>query len=184
MLDVLGREFRQIWKALDDNQRRTAAAIMPGVVAEIDGKRIRVELGPEDPRTGKKFLSPWVQMQESASTQSASTSNIPVAVGDPVRLLSPNGELGPHSLAVRDSHTDDAPNPAGEDNELVIAFGGCALRMRDGLLTIEQGSARFEIANGDAKVVSNTWHHNAKNVGDTHKHTGVIPGPSNTGPPS
>lgn len=173
MFELLAAELRGIWKAVDENQRRTAATMMPGPIAEIDGNRVRIELGPRDDRTGKKFLSPWVQLQDAAG---GTASHTPVKVGDPMRLLSPNGELGPHSLAVRDSHTNDAPNPTDDNQELVLSHAGCALRMRDGALVLEQDGNSITLADGAVTVKSNDLVHNSKNVGDTHKHKGVMPG--------
>lgn len=180
MSDQLAREFSFLWKSIDDTQRRLVASQMSGKVAEIKGKLVRLELGDDDPRTGKKFLSPWVQLQEAAGSTS---SNMPVAIGDPMRLLSPNGELGAQSLAMRDSHTNDAPNPANND-ELVIAHGDCALRMQDGLLLLTQGGAEIRLEAGQSKIKSSKHTHNNKNVGDTHKHGGVLPGGAKTDVPS
>lgn len=159
----LVEELRSIYKTLDDVQRRQAAMVMNGKVAAIDGDRIRLELMPHDGRTGKAFLSPWVQVQEAAGSTG---SHFPVAIGDPMRLISPNGELGSQSLAIRDGYTRDAKNPA-KDDEFVLAHGGCALRFKDGEIHLE------------AKVVRNVseqLYHNEKNVGDDHKHLGVVPG--------
>ncbi len=181
MFELLAQELRGLWKAVDDNQRRTAATMMPGQIAEIDGNRVRIELGPLDSRTGKKFLSPWVQLQDAAG---GTASHTPVQVGDPMRLLSPNGELGPHSLAIRDSHTDDAPNPTDDNQELVLAHAGCTLRMRDGALVLEQEDSSITLSGGEVRIASDALFHNSKNVGDTHKHGGVMPGGGLTGHPS
>jgi GpV Apex motif len=164
-------ELRAIYKSLDDLHRRQAAMFMHGHVAAIDGDKIRLELLPQDSRTGKPFLSPWVQVQEAAG---GTGTHFPIKLGDPMRLLSPAGELGPHSLAIRDSYTTDARNPAA-DKELVIAHGGCAIRMKDGELHIEAKTVRN---------LSEKLFHNEKNVGDDHKHTGVEPGGGNSSIPA
>ena len=158
------RELRGIYKALDDLQRRQASAHLTGKVVAIKGDRVRLELLPADDRTGKPFLSPWVQVQEAAG---ATGSHFPVRIGDPMRLFSPQGELGPQSLAIRDSYTTEAPNPAADD-ELVIAHGNCAIRMKGGELVLEADNA--------VRAKSSGLFHNAKNVGEDHKHTGVRSG--------
>ncbi|MHA7881720.1 phage baseplate protein [Nitratireductor rhodophyticola] len=169
-LRILAGEFRHIYKAIDDLQRRHAAAHMTGKVAEIDGDRVRLELLPPDGRTGKPFLSPWVQVQEAAGSTG---SHFPVAVGDPLRLFSPNGELGPQSIAIRDGYTDDAKNPA-EDGEFVLAHGNCAIRFKDGEVVIDAN---------DITLKSKNLFHNKRNIGDTHVHGGVEPGAADTSTP-
>lgn len=111
MSSLITREIRQIYKAIEDTNRRLASMILNGPVAAIDGDRVQLELEPKDDRTGKPFLSPWVQVQEAATKDGATATHFPVAIGDPMRLLSPNGELGPQSFAIRDSYTDPAANP-------------------------------------------------------------------------
>ncbi len=160
---ILTRELRSLYKAVDDLSRRQATSHMTGKVAEIKGDKVRLEL-MEKGAGGKPFLSPWVQVQEAAG---ATGTHFPVKVGDPMRLFSPQGELGPQSLAIRDSYTDEAPNPA-DAQEFVLAHGGCAIRMADGKI-------RFESAD---------LTHNDKDIGDTHKHTDVTPGGGLTGVPA
>ena len=75
-------------------------------MVEIKGKTVRLQILPEDSRTGKPFLSPWVQVQESAGDDDGGYStHVPIAVGETMRLLSPHGELGPQSIAIRDGYT-------------------------------------------------------------------------------
>lgn len=163
------RAFRTMLKTMDDVQRRVSTMVIAGRVAEVDGDRVRLELGPAS-SSGRKFLSPWVQVQEMAG---ATGSRFPVAVGDPMRLLSPNGDLGPQSLAIRDGYTQDAPSPA-EGGELALAHGGCAIRIRDGVIRLE----------GAVEIEGDHLTHNQRNVGHDHKHKGVQPGPALTGEPS
>lgn len=119
---LIAHEFRDLRKQVDDLDRRLATTILNGKAAEVDGDRVRLELAPADTRTGKKFLSPWVQLQEAAGQTG---THFPVKVGDPLRLLSPNGEIGPQSLAIRDGYTDDKANPTDKkQNELAIAHDG------------------------------------------------------------
>lgn len=122
---LIAREFREVRKLIDDQDRRIAAQLLNGTVAEIDGDRVRLELLPTDSRTGQPFLSPWVQVQEAAGQTG---THFPVKVGDPMRLMSPNGEIGPQSLAIRDGYTNNAANPTDrKQNELTIAHDGPVL---------------------------------------------------------
>lgn len=171
MTDIIVRELLSLRKSIDDLERRLSASHMTGKVVAVDGDRVRLELQPEDSRTGKPFLSPWVQVQEAAGSTS---THFPVAIGDPIRLFSPNGELGSQSIAIRDGYTEDAKNPA-KNGELVIAYGGCALRFENGVAVIEAD---------DIIHKSKNLKHNEKNIGDTHTHGGVERGGSNTREPN
>lgn len=162
---AIAQEFRRAAKRFDDLERRMASVILGGNIAKIDGDRVRIELEPANPKTGKPFLSPWVQMQEAAGQTG---THFPVKVGDPVRLLSPNGDLGPASLAVRDGYTSDAANPTDQKQaELVIAH--------DGPVRIK-GSAIVFDADGAVDVNSASLKHNDVNVGDDHGHVSAPPG--------
>lgn len=164
------RDLVSLQKSVDDMERRLSASHMTGKVFAIDGDRVRLELQPEDSRTGKPFLSPWVQVQEASGSTG---THFPVAVGDPFRLFSPNGELGSQSIAIRNGYTDDAKNPA-KNSELVIAHGGCALRFENGIAVIEADEIVHK---------SKTLKHNEKNIGDTHVHGGVKRGGEDTTEP-
>lgn len=171
MSDIIVRELLSLRKSIDDLERRLSASHMTGKVVAVNGDRVRLELQPEDARTGKPFLSPWVQVQEAAGSTG---THFPVAIGDPIRLFSPNGELGSQSIAIRDGYTDDAKNPA-KDGELAISHDGCVLRFEGGVATIEASEIIFK---------SGKLTHNEKNVGDTHTHGGVERGGSNTKEPN
>jgi len=179
-MDDVTRAIMNLSSRIEDVSRRQAAMIRSGKVAVIDGNRVRLELGPADEITGKPFLSPWVQLQDAAG---ATGTHFPVKVGDPMRLLSPNGEIGSASLAVRDSHTKDAPNPAEQNSDFVIAYGGGSIVMRDGEVILSGGGASVRLSENQIWLLSGELFHNEKNVGDTHKHGGVKPGGSNTDEP-
>ncbi|MEN5278699.1 phage baseplate protein [Brucella sp. TWI432] len=169
-LNTAFRDLVTVQKSVDDLERRLSASHMTGKVVAVDGDRVRLELQPEDSRTGKAFLSPWVQVQEAAGSTG---THFPVAIGDPFRLFSPNGELGSQSIAIRNGYTDDAKNPAN-NGELAIVHGGCGIRFAGGVVMIEAS---------EVVMKSNSLKHNDKNVGDTHKHDGVERGGDTTNDP-
>ncbi|WP_273792379.1 phage baseplate protein [Brucella anthropi] len=170
MHDEIVNAITRLQKSCDDLQRRLSNIILSGEVHEVDGNRVRVMLQPADQRTGKPFLSPWVQVQEASG---ATGSHLPVAKGDPMRLLSPFGELGAQSIAIRDGYTDSAKSPS-QNGELALSYDGCALRFKGGVATIDAREIVFK---------SSKLTHNDKNVGDTHKHGGVKHGSASTSEP-
>ncbi|GAA4666962.1 baseplate assembly protein [Bartonella pachyuromydis] len=191
---LLGETFRQIMKRLDALERCLANQHMMGRVAQIDGHRVRVKLSCEG-ANGQAVLSPWLQAQEAAG---AVSSNMPLNIGDPVRLLNPHGEIGSASLVVRDSYSDDAQNPARSPQELALCYAGCALRMTKDELILSHGenqirlsaqglmlchqSTRVELTDC-VQIQAEDLKHNQKSVGASHKHGGVKMGPSTTSSP-
>ena len=59
-------------------------------------------------------------------------------------------------------------------SRIVLEAGGATITLEGGKVTIA----------GDVQINGATLKHNAKNVGDTHTHRDVTPGPSNTGVPN
>ena len=141
------REIRILYKKVDDLSRRLAASHLQGKVVAIRGKTVRLEIMPTDSRTGKPFLSPWVQVQESAGDGVGGYStHVPIAVGETMRLLSPHGELGPQSIAVRDSYTSKNPKPTEEEQELVIKHGDTVIRMNGERIELAVGTGAVRIS--------------------------------------
>ncbi|TAA54819.1 phage baseplate assembly protein V [Shinella sp. JR1-6] len=131
---IIAREFRTLYKVADDLDRRMASMFLSGTVKEVKGNLVQLEILPEDSRTGKPFLSPWVKAQEAAGQ---SGSHLPVKVGDPMRLISPNGEIGSQSLAVRDGYTDAAKNPTDKPQEEMIFANDGPVRLRGSKIILE-----------------------------------------------
>ncbi|UNF42928.1 baseplate assembly protein [Bartonella krasnovii] len=191
---LLGETFRQIMKRLDALERCLANQHMMGRVAQIDGHRVRVKLSCEG-ANGQAVLSPWLQAQEAAG---AVSSNMPLNIGDPVRLLNPHGEIGSASLVVRDSYSDDAQNQARSPQELALCYAGGALRITKDELILSHGenqirlsaqglmlchqSTRVELTDC-VQIQAEDLQHNQKSVGASHKHGGVKMGPSTTSIP-
>ncbi|WP_375607976.1 MULTISPECIES: baseplate assembly protein [unclassified Bartonella] len=191
---LLSDTFRQIMKRLDALERCLANQHMIGRVVQVDGHRVRVKLFSES-ANGQAVLSPWLQAQEAAG---AVSSNMPLHVGDPVRLLNPHGEIGSASLVVRDSYSEDMPNPARHAEELALCYAGGALRMTKDELILSHGENQIHLSaqglvlshqatrvelTGSVQIEAKDLQHNQKSVGASHKHGGVKMGPSTTSSP-
>ncbi|WP_455476161.1 baseplate assembly protein [Bartonella sp. B17] len=191
---LLSHTFRQIMKRLDALERCLANQHMIGRVAEVDGHRVRVKISPIG-ADGQVVLSPWLQAQEAAG---AVSSNTPLNIGDPVRLFNPHGEISSASLVVRDSYSDNAPNPARHPQEFALCYAGGALRITKDELILSHGenkihlraegikichqSTRLELTDS-VQIKAKDLQHNQISVGANHKHGGVKIGPSTTSYP-
>ncbi|MBB5074121.1 hypothetical protein HNQ69_001255 [Bartonella callosciuri] len=191
---LLSDTLRQIMKRLDALERCLANQHMIGRVAEVDGHRVRVKLS-EQSSNGQAVLSPWLQAQEASG---ALSSNMPLNIGDPVRLLNPHGEIGSASLVVRDSYSADAPNPARSCQELALCYAGGALRITKDELILSHGENQIHLSEkglvlchqstrvaltSSVHIQAEDLQHNQKSVGASHVHGGVKIGPSTTSHP-
>ncbi|UNE53511.1 baseplate assembly protein [Bartonella machadoae] len=191
---LIAATFRQIMKRLDKLELCLANQHMIGRVAEVDGHRVRVQVFSQGEK-GQAVLSPWLQAQEAAG---AVSSNMPLNVGDPVRLFNPHGEIGSASLVVRDSYSEEAPNPAHQHQELALCYAGGALRITKEGLILSHGENQIHLSekglllchqetrvalNESVQIQAEDLYHNQTSVGADHKHGGVKIGPSTTSSP-
>jgi|GEM_PF-1928644 len=131
-------------KRIDDLEARLANAQIIGKVAEVKGDKMRVKIA--ETNDGKPVLSPWVQIMQPAGSVAA---NIPLKAGDPCRLLSPNGEIGSSSIAVHDSHSNAAKNPAKKPEDLMLAYEGGAVLLNKEKISVTKGKKAAVILTDD-----------------------------------
>jgi len=139
-----------------------------GPVEEVDaakGFRLKLGDGPDGP-----FLSPWYPHPESGG---ATKTWAPLSKGQIVGVINPGGDPR-QGVVFRAGFSDQNPAPSQDLAANVFSFGGVTITVADGKLTIE----------GDVQINGSSLRHNAKNVGDTHVHGEVLPGPADTGVPS
>ncbi|KEG17047.1 phage baseplate assembly protein V [Bartonella bacilliformis] len=191
---LIATTFGQIMKRLDALERCLANQQMIGRIAEVDGHRVRVRVSSHD-ANGQTVLSPWLQAQEAAG---AVSSNMPLHIGDLVRLFNPHGEIGSASLVVRDSYSEDMPNPARHPQELAFCYAGGALRITKDELILSHGESKIHLSakglmlyhqstrveiNDSVQIKAEDLQHNHISVGASHRHGGVKIGPSQTSCP-
>lgn len=139
------RAIVRLSRKIDDIEQRFARSMLTGEVKEVQGDKVRLRLREKDGSTGKEFLSPWVRWQGNAGSEKGGFSlTTRPAVGEKMRLISPSGEIGPGSLAVPDSFSDDAPNP-DEGADFMLRMGNTFLSMTSGGMKLFVGDVGVEI---------------------------------------
>ncbi len=139
MTDPLADEIRDLRKHINNLESRQSRMILDGKVAEVDGNRVRLELVEKDEHTGERVLSPWVRTQEIAGDGLGGFSLYQERrVGQNMKLLSLNGEIGPNSLAIDTGHNDENPAP-GEGNQTVLKRGEGTITMNNGSIVLTVG---------------------------------------------
>lgn len=161
---------------------RFGQMIRIGPIEEIDpvkGYRIKLGDGEDGP-----FLSPWLPHPESGGQ---SSSWMPLSKGQVVSVISPNGDMR-QGVLLRGGFTEGNPAPSTDLVANVLKAFGVTITMKDGEVVIEgdvivKGNVKIE---GDQEVEGNVdfseghVHHNGTNIGDSHVHSGVVPGGADT----
>lgn len=195
------REIAELAKRLSVLEQAVERQIRPGTVHEVDAsrQRFRMRLNAD---SGEPFLGPWIPYGQTAG---AMKFHNPPSVGQQMVMFAPAGDYR-QATAYPMTFSDNNTSPASGGNEHVMTFGQVTVEIRDGELkatvggasleitpdavtinlggsTITLTSSQIEAATALMQVTGAQLRHNAKNVGDTHRHRDVTPGPANTGIP-
>lgn len=185
-------EFAALAARVADLELRVAGGMRHGRVAEVDaGKaRLRLDLGPAHGGNGR-FLSPWIPYAQMAGALKVHT---PPSVGQQYTILAPSGDLQ-QGVALPLSWSSSNPSPSQQGDENVITFGDVRIELKAEIIRVAIGGLELETdgqamsLKGDLKVEGDVdfsnghVRHNETDIGDTHRHGGVIPGAGNTDVP-
>jgi len=170
---------------LNELLRRLENAIRPGVVAmvQMDPPRVRVQSG--------ELLTDWLPWFETRAGNIRTWC--PPSVGEQCLVLSPGGDMAAGWVLVGAPSTanpapSDSPTlhrteyPDGTvidyDHEAhsldIVLTGGSDASITADNITLQ----------GAVEVIGPSLTHNGINVGSTHTHSGITPGPASTGVPA
>lgn len=183
--DELGNWMRDLVKRVDDLERRASSTVMTGQVKSVEGDKAVVEFDAKDAVTGKPFASPSLRWSNFSGGSGGGLAEYnPLTVGETVAVLSPSGELGPHSRIIPWGPTDDNAAPASQPADgKVIKFGQAVLTVKPDGISAKVGDVGFSLTSTGFTHTGGTLKHDAKNIGKDHKHSGVQPGGSITDVP-
>lgn len=177
--------------AITDTQRRLANIIRIGTIEEADYATARVKV-----RFGE-ILTGWLPF----GGQRAGGMRVwnPPSVGEQVVVLSPSGDLA-QGVAIPGLYSDAKPAPGSTGSAVNVVFpDGSTLSWDGGNLVFTSTAAVKIVAptirlEGAVTVIGNinqtggitsSGDHVAQGVSlKTHTHSGVTPGPANTGAPN
>lgn len=148
-----------------------------GPVEVIDAEKgYRLKLGEDD--EGEPYLSPWYPHPESGGQ---TRSWMPLSKGQVVGVLNPIGDQT-QGLLLRGGFNGENGPPSEDLAANVLDSFEVNFEVKDGKLTLT-GNLHVE---GDVVIVGSTdfqdghVQHNGVNIGDTHVHAGIVPGPADT----
>lgn len=182
----LHRVLRSVFERLQEHERRLAGGHWVGKTTHVDAEKhlIRMALGKDD--DGAEVLSPWIPVAQAAGA--LKLHSMP-SVGQVMVARSEAGDLE-QGVAEPYHWTDDNPSPSQNGGEHKLTFGDVTITLVAGGLTFQVGDTTVEISGGKLEVHTEEFvtrgaslKHNEKEIGDTHRHSGVEPGGANTNVP-
>lgn len=181
---------------ITDLERRLSSSVVIGTVSKVDHakNRYRVKSGGIE--------TDWLPMTAARAGTTKTYSSL--TEGEQVVVAAPAGDLAQGvivgSVATNETQAAEAGNihrtvyPDGTvveyDHEakryrMDVADGGSfQLNIGGGVSLAASGGELTINAPGGIALESATLTHNGKNISHDHKHTGVVPGGANTGPPA
>jgi len=181
--------------ALPDLERRQANAIRFGTVSAVDlaGARCKVRSGNIE-----TAWLPWLAGRASGAKRRWD----PPEVGEQVAVISPGGDLA-QGLVLPGVYQSNAAAPSASADKdrtvygdgtsveydralrrLRVDFGGTSINATPSAITLTVGGVSLAVSASGVAISGGSVTHNGTNIGDTHTHGGVAPGPGNTGAPN
>lgn len=174
------RELAKLAARLAEIERRVYGQIRHGTVHSVDPATgtMRLKLGAAT--GGGDFLSPDIPYVQHAGALKA---HVPPSVGQQMTILSPGGDWR-SAVAMPMTWSDHNQSPSGASDENVITFGAVNLSLKADSLTATIGGVTFKVSAQGVEITGGTVKHDGKNIGSTHIHGGVDPGPAQTTAPA
>ncbi len=158
--------------------------IQVGPVHDINAEKgYRIKLGEDE--EGNPYLSPWKPHPETSKT------SVPLKVGQMVGTLNPSGDQR-QGLLLPGGYSKDHEPPNTDMEANVFQDAGVRIQIKGGTLQIEAeqaieitvGGVKHVISGGGIDTTGGKITHDDKNVGSTHTHGGISPGPADTKGPN
>lgn len=171
-------QFEILAQRVETLERRMRGAFRQGTVAEVDpaAGTVRLKLG-----TGEQgdFLSAPIPY---AQTAGAVKFHNPPSEGQQMMAMSPDGDLR-QAVAMPLGFSAASASPSGAGDQHVMTFGAVTITLTGDGMTIAAGGSTFVFSGAGFAQTGGQVQHNGTDIGDTHTHKGITPGPSRTGDP-
>lgn len=156
-------------------ERRAASMVRVARVVSVNPAkaRARVTFGGETESADIPFMA-----------MRAGTARVwaPPAVGEQVWVLSESGDTA-QGVILGAAFQDKVPAPSSAGEAVEIHLGDASLVMLPDSLALNVGGVTLTVSNGGVAIDGGSVTHNGRNIGDDHKHSGVLSGPAHTGEP-
>lgn len=168
--------LESILRRIEELERRQANLVRDARVTQVDAMK-GVKLSIDDGPNGA-VETPWIKPAEDDGVLKGWN---PRRVGQWMKVISPNGEIGAASIAIPHSHNESGGGAPSQDlTEPMLKVGSTVLRLKDGVLSL---AATKIVMTGDVEISGSSLTHNGQNIGSTHVHGGVVKGGADTTTP-
>lgn len=175
----MSNEIVKLTQRIAELERRVRGMHRAGTVVEVDPAAGTVRLKLGEGRDGEPYLSapiPYVQ------TAGAMKFHNPPSVGQQMAVFSPDGDLR-QAIAQPLGFSDAEVSPESAGDAHVMTFGAVRLTLKGGELSVSIDGVTVKISGSGLSVTGGGVSHNGTDIGDTHTHSGISPGPARTGTP-
>ena len=170
--------FLRLRADVDNLKRRLNTMARHGVVQQVNAAEgwVRLNLGEGD---DNDLLSPKIPYTQFAGALKVHT---PPSVGQTMTMFAPTGDPR-QAVALPMTWSDQNESPSDSASENVLTFGEVRVELTEGGLRIEVGGFAMLISGAGLAMAGGAIGHNGQDIGASHQHPGVMPGPSRTGTP-
>lgn len=155
-----------------DAERRLANVVRVATITAVDpgNGRARVSFGGETESAWLPFPSPRAgDIQIWA----------PPSVGEQVVVACQSGDTA-QGLIVASLASGGSPAPSGDGGAFVVKIGDASIEITADGLTLIVGGVSLAVTAGGVSITGGAVDHNGANIGDTHRHGGIVPGGGTT----
>lgn len=156
-------------------ERLLMNVIRYGTITEVDAgnARARVTFGGETE-------SAWLPF--TGGRAGGARVWTPPTVGEQVLVLAPSGDTA-QAVITGSIPSSSNPAPSSDGGAVVLRIGSSTVTVTASGATIEVGGVSVAITASGLAITGGQVTHNGKDIGDTHRHGGVVVGPAQTGVP-
>lgn len=172
-------EFIKLAQRVTDLERRVKGMCRYGTVENVDPSAGTVRLKFGEDSDGNPYLSAPIPY---AQTAGALKVHNPPSPGQQMVAISPDGDLK-QAVAQPMGFSDENGSPSSAGDMHVLTFGDVTAQLSSSGFSVSVDSVSVLIDGSGFHVVGGDVDHNGTDIGETHTHSGVTPGPARTGDP-
>jgi phage baseplate assembly protein gpV len=173
------RSVVELAARLVELEHRLANLARHGTVHSVDAAAGTVRLAIGESEDGP-LLSPPIPYGQIAG---ALKVHSPPSVGQQMTLVAPSGDPR-QGVALPMTWSDANASPSDKGDEHVVKIGSVTMTLKGDGLTLSVGGVSIAISGSGVAIEGGNVTHDGKNIGSDHRHTEVMPGAAETGPPA